>query len=159
MSVLWDGLILGSDYQIYYVTTTNYLTQPIFFSFDLGVTVELSRFRMWGRALWVFNLHHPKELEIWGCNDPNVANGDPCSWDGWELLLSCTSTKPSGETVLPNASLTPEDVQLTKDGEEFVFPDKPIARYIRVKVVRSWTNSQMMHIGELTFWGDDRINK
>ncbi|MEA4918221.1 MAG: DUF5000 domain-containing lipoprotein [Proteiniphilum sp.] len=149
---LWDGQTIVDNTDVYYLNTTT--PTRTFFTIDLGVNTNLSRFKFWGRNNWYFNLHHPKELEIWGTNDPVVANGDPCSWDGWELLLSCTSEKPSGPDATAFANLSTEDLALARNGEEFEFPlEVPSVRYIRVRTLRSWTDSNSSFIGELTFWG------
>ncbi len=154
MSRLWDGVTKASaGSQNYYLLRS--VNTDIFFTFDLGVNAKFSRFKFWGRDQWYFNLHCPKEFEIWGTDDPNVANGDPCDWEGWNLLLTGTSTKPSGEEVLSFNQLTSEDIAYAEAGEEYEFPvESPSARYIRFKVVRTWTDSDRFHIAELSFWGD-----
>jgi hypothetical protein len=155
MAVLWDGVTtnISSSSTMYYINNTKN-SDKIYFTFDLGVNAKLSRFKFWGRTSWYFNLHHPKEIEIWGTNDAMVANGDPCGWTGWELLTSCVSTKPSGDDVLSNANLTSEDLALAAAGEEFEFPlEVPITRFIRFRTVRTWTDSKSVFLGELTFWG------
>lgn len=148
---LWDGKTIVGLGDIYYLNTTS---DRIFFTIDLGVTTKLSRFKFWGRNEWYFNLHHPKEFEIWGTNDPVVATGDACSWDGWELLLSGVSEKPSGPDATPFANLSSEDLALAHAGEEFEFPlEVPLVRYIRFRTLRTWTDSNSSFLGELTFWG------
>lgn len=152
ISVLWNGVTLADGYGCYYINRTS--SDPIFFTIDLGVSAKFSRFKFWGRNEWYFNLHHPKEFEVWGTNDPNVANGGACSWDGWELLLSGTSTKPSGDDATSFANLTSEDLALAYTGEEFEFSlDVPAVRYIRFKTIRTWTDSNSSFVSELTFWG------
>jgi hypothetical protein len=154
MSKLWDGVTVAGLGNIYYLDRSESI--PIFFTFDLGVSAKLSRFTFWGRSEWYFNLHHPKEIEIWGTDDPVIANGNACSWDGWNLLLSCTSTKPSGNEPLANAELTAEDRARAAAGEEFEFPlDIPFTRYIRFRCLRTWTDSQNLFLGELSFWGEN----
>lgn len=153
ITVLWDGVAVAEGTGTYYLNTTS--SEKIYFTIDLGVTAKFSRFKFWGRKDWYFNLHHPKEFEIWGTSDPVVANGDPCSWDGWELLTSGISEKPSGPDVLANDKLTTEDKALAAAGEEFEFPlEAPPARYIRFRTLRTWTDSQSSFIAELTFWGN-----
>lgn len=154
MSRLWDGVTKASKgNQNYYLQQTG--NEKIFFTFDLGVTVKLSRFKFWGRDQWYFNLHNPKEFEIWGTDNASIAYGDPCSWEGWDLLLSGTSTKPSGEEVLPYNQLTSEDIAYAEAGEEYEFPEEaPYVRFIRFKTLSTWTGSQNFHIAELSFWGD-----
>lgn len=152
MPVLWDGITITNAPAVYYVNTAS--DRRIFFTIDLGVSTKLSRFKFWGRDFWYFNLHHPKEIEIWGTNDPVVADGDACSWDGWELLLSATSVKPSGPDPIGFDDLTTEDLALAHAGEEFEFPlEAPIVRYVRFRIVRSWTDSNSVFMAEVTFWG------
>ncbi len=147
---MWDGATTNTDF--YYLNRTS--DEPIFFTLDLGVSAKFSRFRFWARNGFYFNLHHPKEFEVWGTNDLNVANGDPCSWDGWELLMSGTSEKPSGPDVMSQDDLSSEDLALAMSGEEFEFPlEVPVVRYIRFRTVRTWTDSNSSFIAELSFWG------
>ena len=159
MNILWNGVTYGTNSQatIYYLNrTTNGTDVPIFITFDLGVKAQLSRFKFWGRTEWYFNLHHPKEIEIWGTDDLTVASSDACeNWDKWTLLTTCISTKPSGEEALANAQLSTEDMALALAGEEFEFPlTIPSVQYIRFRVLRTWTNSTSMFMGEITFWGN-----
>jgi hypothetical protein len=152
ITALWDNSTSG-DNNSYYVNNTT--PEKIFFTVDLGVVSKLSRFRFWGRERWYFNLHHPKEFEIWGTDNPAVANAGPCEWNGWELLMKGTSTKPSGDNVLAVDALTSEDLALAAAGEEFEFPlEAPAVQYIRFRVLRTWTDSQNAHISELSFWGN-----
>jgi hypothetical protein len=155
MAVLWDDVStnINTTATMYYVNTVT--TEKIFITFDLGVSAKLSRFKFWGRTAWYFNLHHPKEIEIWGTNSSTVANGDKDSYAGWQLLTSAISTKPSGPEVLADNLLTSEDKALAAAGEEFEFPlEAPVARYLRFKCVRTWTDSKSLFLGELTFWGN-----
>lgn len=155
MAVLWDDVTANtnSNTTIYYVNTIT--AEKIFITFDLGVSAKLSRFKFWGRTTWYFNLHHPKEIEIWGTNSTTVANGDKDSFVGWQLLTSAISTKPSGPDVLADNLLTTEDKALAAAGEEFEFPlEAPVARYLRFRCLRTWTDSKSMFLGELSFWGN-----
>ena len=157
MRVMWDGINVGhlssGGYSTYYIGALT--DEPLFFTFDLGVSAQLSRFRFWGRDNFFFNLHHPKEFEIWGTNDPAVANAGPCEWDGWILLGSYVSTKPSGDELVAHNQLSSEDIALAFAGEEFEFPvDVPQVRYIRFKTLRTWSDSQSLFISELAFWGN-----
>lgn len=149
---LWDGITIADNTNVYYLNTSS--STRIFFTLDLGVTTKFSRFKFWGRNNWYFNLHHPKEIEIWGTNDPAVANGDQCSWDGWELLLTATSEKPSGQEPRAFKDLTTEDLALAHAGEEFEFPlEASEVRYIRFRTLRSWTDSNSSFMAEISFWG------
>lgn len=154
MKCLWNGISVNTNSfeQMYYLNDGE--GEMAFFTFDLGISAQLSRFKFWGRTNWYFNLHHPKEFEIWGTNDPLVANSDACSWDGWSLLMTGISEKPSGPDPVAYANLTSEDMALALAGEEFDFPlEAPVVRFIRFRKKRSWTDSNSMFLTELSFWG------
>jgi hypothetical protein len=152
ITALWDNSTSGENNICYLNNTTS---EKIFYTVDLGVLSKLSRFRFWGRESWLFNLHHPKEFEVYGTDDLDIANAGPCEWVGWELLMRGTSTKPSGDEVLAADKLTSEDQALAAAGEEFEFPlEAPAVRFIRFRVLRTWTDSQSAHISELSFWGN-----
>ncbi|MDR1865879.1 MAG: DUF4959 domain-containing protein [Bacteroidales bacterium] len=135
---------------------------PHWVTIDLGVTAKLSRMRLFQRGdrndvktyhFWEGNL---KEFEVWGCHDnPPEANGN---WDHWDLLApKFTSVKPSG---LPQGELSDDDVRVAEQGEDFIFPatdeNFPV-RYIRIKCLKPWSGGNNMQMGELMFWGNDRI--
>jgi hypothetical protein len=152
MPVLWNNIYITEG--IFYLNKPSGSTENLFFTMDLGVSTKLSRFKFWGRNNYYFNLHHPKEFEVWGTNDPDVANGDACSWEGWHLLLSDTSEKPSGPDPVAFANLTSEDIALAHAGEEYEFElETPFVRYIRYRTLRTWTNSTSSFLSELSFWG------
>jgi hypothetical protein len=40
-------------------------------------------------------------------------------------------------------------------GEEFVFPvGTPPVRYIRMEIIKNWSNTDFFHAYEITFWGN-----
>ncbi|HWK57715.1 MAG TPA: DUF4998 domain-containing protein [Parapedobacter sp.] len=146
MENLWDNSV-GS----FFYTAAN-SGVPTWFTFDLGQTNKLGRFRYnqrnspesvrWGNS-------NPRYFEIWGTADTPDADG---SWDGWTKLMEVESVKPSG---LPIGEHTEEDIDVLLSGEEFDFPaDIPAVRYLRIKVNSTWGNTQSVHIAELTFWGE-----
>jgi hypothetical protein len=147
--MLWDGSIAdGSGFH------TGSTTWPQWITFDLGVTVKLSRFRYWQRQAWDagFADRNVKKMEIWGSMNPN-SDG---SWDNsWEYLTTAESKKPSG---LPLGQVSDEDIQLLNDGEEFTFPlEGPVIRYIRVKVLETWAGTiGAWYIMEFSFWGAEQ---
>lgn len=121
---------------------------PIHFTFDLGVTAVLSRFRFWGRTNVPYNIGNVKTFEIWGTGTKPNPDG---SWDGWTKLLDGESIKPSGEPVGTN---TAEDIETFAAGEEFQFPlGNPPVRYIRFKTLSTWSGVTYTHIVETSFWG------
>lgn len=128
---------------------------PQWFTFDLGVTARLSRFKFYHRLAsgggtgtdGAYYAGDPKEIEVWGSNDPNTDG----SWDSsWILLGHFKSIKPSG-----NGTPTTEDIQYAcVQGEDFVFPlNNPPVRYLRIKVLDTWGGVTYMYMAELTFFG------
>src|SRR5690606_25661500 len=146
MENLWNN----STGSFYYTAANSGV--PTWFTFDLGQTSKLARFRYnqrnspesvrWGNS-------NPRYFEIWGIAGTPDPDG---SWDGWTKLMEVESVKPSG---LPIGEHTEEDIDVLLSGEEFDFPaDIPAVRYLRIKVNSTWGNTQSVHIAELTFWGE-----
>ncbi|MBJ6367460.1 DUF5000 domain-containing lipoprotein [Snuella sedimenti] len=123
---------------------------PQWFTFDLGKEVKLSRLAWWMRSdgtRWLYSLHNPRDIEIWGSNNP-APDG---SWDSWDLLIEYEQIKPSG---LPNGQLTNDDLAAAEAGETVAFPlDTPPYRYIRFKTLRNWSNGTYVNFNEITVWG------
>ncbi|MEQ6121852.1 DUF5000 domain-containing lipoprotein [Reichenbachiella sp. MALMAid0571] len=150
----WSTVLDGkkTDDLIYYLER-NGTDEPISFTFDLGVEVQLSRFKYWARPRFPYDLHHARFFEVWGTNDADVAVGDPCSFDGWTLLMNGESVKPSG---LDYGSVTEQDVQAAHEGEEFEFPvdGVPSVRYLRYRCLETWSKSNKLNVEELDIWGE-----
>jgi hypothetical protein len=148
---LWNGIT--NDLMDIYCTTHN---DPIpqWFTFDLGVSATLSRMKMHhrgGKSTVPYNHAVPKKFEIWGTNTIPPSDG---SWEGWSLLATFESFKPSGQPLGVN---TPEDVQYAAvDGEDFEFGiGLPPVRYIRFKTTERYgAGPGQVVLAELTFWGE-----
>lgn len=146
VSVVWDDVWDGGS--VFHTKPNTGI--PQWFTFDLGVTARLSRFKFYHRSTGstdgAYYAGDPKVIEVYGSNDPNPDG----SWDSWTLLGSFESKKPSGED-----SPTTEDLQYAcVDGEDFEFPlDAPAVRYLRFKIMATWGGVTYMYISELTFWG------
>ena len=152
MTRMWNNTY-NVDNDLFYVQNTTNPTEPVNFSFDLGVTAKLSRFRLWTRVNYIFQLHHIRQFELYGTADAQVANQGE-SWDGWELLATCESIRPSGETE--GGTPTAEEKQLVMEGGEggFDFSHLPVVRYLRFKVLSTWGNSKFAFINEIDLWGE-----
>jgi hypothetical protein len=123
------------------------------FTFDIGESVSISRFKTWQAADRLFRAENVKKFEIWGSNNP-AADG---SWGSWIKLVDCQSVKPSG---LPLGEMTAGDIDYARAGEEFKLPaGTPKVRYIRLKILETWGNGSFITMGELSFWTSDRIVK
>ena len=150
---LWNNVINVDD-DVYYIQTGNEIMP--YFTIDMGVKAKLSRFRLWQRVNYLFALHNPKMFEWYGTNDPAAANdAETLGWEdntAWIKLSSFESKRPSGGQE--GDAVTAEDEAYAKAGEEFEFSlDAPAVRYLRFKLISTWSGSSGLHIGELTFWG------
>lgn len=150
MPHIWDGVIVNNtnvDKPGFHTAPGRW---PQHFTFSLGVEAKLSRFRFWQRGSWIaFTDRNIKKFEVWGSNDP-ASDG---SYDGWTLLLEGESVKPSG---LPMGQNSDEDLALVGAGEEFVFPaGTPAVKYIRIKVLETWSGADSFYIMQVAFWGSD----
>jgi len=123
---------------------------PQWFTFDLGSKAKLSRLSWWMRndnTRWFYNLHNPRNVEIWGSNDP-APDG---SWASWTLLATHEQIKPSG---LPVGQLSNDDIAAADAGESVLFPlDAASYRYIRFKTLRNWSDGTYVNFDEISLWG------
>ena len=146
MENLWNGSYVGF-WDMFHTQTKPF---PMWFTFDMGIKVKLSRITMWQRQTpatdWAYNANNPKKFEIWGTNSPDPDGG----WTNWTKLVEHTIVKPSG---LPLGQLSQDDVAAAAKGEELTIPlDKTSMRYLRIKVIETFTNSAT-NIAELSIWG------
>jgi hypothetical protein len=150
LSNLWDGYYADAYNNMIHTPETGNVW-PAHFTFDLGVTAELSRLKYWQRGGgYLYSHGNPRTWEIWGRADAPDPNDE---WGGWTLLTTCESIKPSG-LPLGYDSYTAEDREYAEKGEEFEFPPGLGAvKYIRVRVTSNWSNTQFFHIMEMHFWG------
>ena len=122
--------------------------RPSILTIDLGVEVELSRFRVYQRGgNWGFRHANPKTYTLYGSltfpgNDGNL--------DDWIKIRDCESIKPSG---LPVGTLSNEDRQAILNGDEFEIDELIKIRYVRIAVHTSWGGNNATHIIDLDFWG------
>jgi hypothetical protein len=134
MRNLWDGLYGGWGTAICSYETLTDTTNGVWFTFDMGVTAQLSRFS------W---FHYPdpryfenasmKVYELWGATNPSP-NG---SWAGWTKLVECRETKPSGS---PYGTETSDDKAAGEAGSGWEIPiTAPAVRYIRVRHRYNWS--------------------
>jgi hypothetical protein len=150
MEALWDNVYNVDDNLLY----VNPAPEKIYFAFDMGVEAKLSRFRLWTRRNYMYQLHHIRTFEIWGTSDQS-ATTNPDNWDGWEKIMDCESFRPSGLTEGGNP--TAEEVQYLLGGEEFEVPvEAPKFRYMKFKINSTWTNSTAAFINEISIWGNTK---
>jgi hypothetical protein len=128
MRNLWDGIYNGWGSAICTYETITDTTNGVWFTFDMGVTAQLSRFTWW---------HYPdpryfenasmRVYELWGTNNPSPSG----SWTGWTKLVECRDKKPSG---LPYGTENSDDAAAGQAGSNWEIPiTAPAVRYIRVR--------------------------
>jgi hypothetical protein len=149
MRNLWDNVYNGWGSAICTYETITDTTNGVWFTFDMGVTAQLSRFTWW---------HYPdpryfenasmKVYELWGTTSPNP-NG---SWTGWTKLAECRETKPSG---LPYGTENSDDVAAGQAGSGWEIPiTAPPVRYIRVRHKYNWSGLRQTLTGcEISIYG------
>jgi hypothetical protein len=143
-----DGLFDGNVNDGFY-HTGDAAKMPQWFTFDMGVTAKLSRLSWFMRPSFYYTLHNPREVEIWGSNNPNPDGSFDASWT---LLVKHTQIKPSG---LPEGQLSQDDIDAALAGESVVFPlNIPKVRYIRFLTRKNWSNGTYVNFYELMMWGD-----
>lgn len=139
-----------------YATTETPCPMPARYTLDLGVSVKLSRFRMYqrpGEGIVLYQHAAPYYYKVYGrANKPNnTPTTDPM--EGWTLLRECISIKPSGLPGL--GQVTAEDIEYAAKGEEYSFSgDCPEIRYVRFEFIESWSGMQSVGFGEVSFWGE-----
>jgi hypothetical protein len=144
MPRLWDNN-LGLGY-----ATANNSGVGKWFTFDLGTTVTLSKYRLWQTQDRIYRDQNAKQWEIWGTDNP-PADG---SFTNWTKLMTCDSYKPSG---LPLGQTSGADVAYAAAGQEYIFPaGLPPVRYIRIKVITNYGLQTFQTMGEITFWTKDK---
>ncbi|WP_158563328.1 DUF5000 domain-containing lipoprotein [Chitinophaga silvatica] len=125
---------------------------PMWITFDLGVTAQLSRIGLWQRPNeWIYLQNNVRQFEIWGSTNP-ASDG---SWGSWTKLIEHTVVKPSG---LPVGQVNQADKDAAAAGEQMDVPlNAPKVRYIRVKILRTWTDGgYAANIQDMKFWGNDQ---
>ena len=152
MRNIWDGKVLPDGPNAAAHTGTVGTGAAKYFTFDMGIAAQLSRFSLQAIAddkHW-YNDVTPKKYEVWGTLNPDPSG----SFDGWTKLLTITSIKPSG---LPTGILTEDDRVAGRIGDEANLSlDLPKVRYIRIRCLENWSGNTNMAISEVTFWGNDK---
>lgn len=157
MPHLWDGSITGAGYH-----TEPGHGMPQTFTFDMGVTAKMSRYREWNRGdIYAWAHGNPKIWALWGSNDPkdqsmpnDVSGLHPGDTVGnWIFIGSFEGKpKPSGK---PAGQNTPEDEAANSAGFEYnISINVPPVRYIRWQTFEDYAGGDIVHVMEITIWGN-----
>lgn len=149
MSNLWDGKVKEPGFH-----TPPGVGLPIWYTFDIGASLILSKLKIWQRVdnNFIFNRGNPKKFELWGWASSSApANG---SWTGWEKIGSFESIKPSS---LPLGTVNDEDRRKAAEGEAYPLAatDKSY-RYLRIKILKTYSGEDFTHLLELSLWTKNR---
>lgn len=145
----WDG-IYPQNWN--FAHTSQPVPFPHAMTIDLGVTVKLSRMKIWqylGSDSDYYGHGFPKHFRIYGCPEEK----DPYKEESWTLLLDQEVVKPSGGAFgSPN---TADDIEEANRGHEYMFDlDIPSIRYYRFQSLASWSGMEVSRIAEITLWGE-----
>ncbi|QEH42044.1 DUF5000 domain-containing lipoprotein [Chitinophaga sp. XS-30] len=150
---LWNDKVQGgSSSNSTWTRTANGSGVPHWVTFDLGVTAKLSRFVEIPRGAFdelnlLYAAGDPRLFELWGATDYNPDG----SFDGWTKLSEFEVVKVSG---LPTGVNSNDDILRAQEGHQFKIPiDAPPVRYIRIKMLETFGNSDYFWMAELTFFG------
>lgn len=150
MPNLWNGIFSGYDM---WHSADKLDGMPMWITFDMGVTAQLSRIGLWQRQQegYLYAQNNLRQFEIWGSVNPPTDG----SWNNWTKLIEHTVVKPSN---LPIGQVSQEDLDAAAAGEQMDIPlTAPRVRYIRVKILKTWTDGgYAANIAEMSFWGNDQ---
>lgn len=149
LSKIWDGATANPGI-LHTVENADGFNFPHHFTFDMGVSAKLSRFRLWPRTeAGAFTGHSPRFFEIWGANELNVDPSDEAYWksnewkEDWQLLGDHEISR-GGASDWTAGWEYPVDESISR------------VRYIRLVIKnQNWQGSNCVNIGEITLWGDD----
>ena len=150
---MWNGNITTES--MYMSTLIGGMIPPVWCTWDLGVTVTMSRFIYWyspaKEPYWDGMI---RVFELWGTADTPPADG---SWDGWTCLGRFETARPSGSDTN-----TAEDIAFARSGFEFELEPNEYAsdpfvpvRYLRLKVFCNWLapTSCYFYVQEISIYG------
>lgn len=152
LSRIWDGGISNPKI-LHMIENAAGFNFPHYFTFDMGVLAELSRFHLWPRTdAGAFTEHSPQYFELWGSDELTMPSDDESYWNSevwkadWKLLGDHEIVKPA----------TDQGTQWAAGWEYDAVGNIGSVRYIRLVVKNSnWQNSNCVNLGEITLWGDD----
>lgn len=122
---------------------------PARFTVKIEGGAILSRVRIVQRHEEMWENGNPKKFRVLGCNEPKSDGSD----DGWDVLQTFTSVKPSG---YGSGQYSDEDAYVAKNGEDFEFPAGNTKRYeyYRFEFLENWGgDNTFINLLEVMFYG------
>lgn len=115
---------------------------------DFGREIKLSRLVLFQRSWRGYYVEgNIKELELFQCNHRPSVEGN---WGEWEKICDFSVTKPSGSPV---GTETAEDIAAAENGFDILMTEDVKTRYIRIRVTKSWGNTNYSYAAELDVYG------
>jgi hypothetical protein len=154
LAKIWDGATANPGI-LHTVENAAGFNFPHHFTFDMGVSADIGRFRIWPRTeAGAFTGHSPRYFEIWGATELKKDAGDESYWKtdawkaDWKIMGDHTIVKPASEDA--------QKAEWAAGWEYTVNDDIGRVRYIRIVMkTGNWQGSNCVNIGEITLWGDD----
>jgi hypothetical protein len=154
LSRIWDGAVSNPNI-LHTVENAAGFSFPHHFTFDMGVSADIARFRIWPRTdAGAFTGHSPRYFEIWGTDELKKDADDESYWKtdawkaDWKIMGDHTILKPTSEDA--------QKAEWAAGWEYTVSESVGRVRYIRLIMKNSnWQGSNCVNIGEITLWGDD----
>lgn len=149
LSRIWDGGISNPNI-LHTVENAAGFSFPHYFTFDMGVLADISRFHLWPRTdNSPFTGHSPRYFEVWGSPELTMPADDEDYWktDAWK----------EDWVLMGDHEIIESSADVWSAGWEYnVDEGVGQVRYIRL-VIKSpnWAGTNCVNIGEITFWGDD----
>lgn len=122
---------------------------PARFTVRIAGGALVSRVRIIQRHPEMWENGNPKKFNVYATNNPSPDGSN----DGWTLLKTFTSVKPSG---YDSGQYSDEDRYIAQNGEDFEFDPEKVAKYeyYRFEFVENWGgDNTFINLYEIFFYG------
>ncbi len=122
---------------------------PARFTIKIAGGALVSRVRIIQRHSEMWESGNPKKFNVYATNNPSADGSN----DGWTLLKTFTSVKPSGYS---SGQYSDEDKYVAQNGEDFEFDPEKVAKYeyYRFEFVENWGgDNTFINLYEIFFYG------
>lgn len=122
---------------------------PARFTIRIAGGALVSRVRIIQRHSEMWENGNPKKFNVYATNSPSSDGSN----DGWTLLKTFTSVKPSG---YGSGQYSDEDIYIAQNGEDFEFDPEKVAKYeyYRFEFTENWGgDNTFINLYEIFFYG------